>query len=72
MNDQLSSQFTIRVYALVISEQNEVLVTDEFQRDMKMTKFPGGGMQFGEGPIDCLKREMLEECNQEIKDIQHF
>ena len=72
MNNQLPSQFTIRVYALVISDQNEVLVTDEFQLNMKMTKFPGGGMHFGEGTIDCLKREMLEECNQEIEDIQHF
>jgi len=72
MNDQLPSQFTIRVYALIVNDQKEVLVTDEFQLDMKMTKFPGGGMHFGEGPIDCLKREMLEECNQKIEDIQHF
>ncbi|BBE19256.1 hypothetical protein AQPE_3432 [Aquipluma nitroreducens] len=72
MNDQLPSQFTIRVYVLIISKQNEVLVTDEFQMNMKMTKFPGGGMNFGEGMIDCLKREMLEECNQEIEGIQHF
>lgn len=72
MNDQLPSQFTIRVYALIISNRDEVLVTDEFQLNMKMTKFPGGGMNFGEGAIDCLKREMLEECNQEIEGIQHF
>lgn len=72
MNDQLPSQFTIRVYALILNDQNEVLVTDEFQLGMKMTKFPGGGMNFGEGTVDCLKREMLEECNQEIEDIQHF
>ncbi len=72
MNDQLPSQFTIRVYALILNDQNEVLVTDEFQLGMKMTKFPGGGMNFGEGTIDCLKRELLEECNQEIEDIQHF
>jgi 8-oxo-dGTP diphosphatase len=72
MNEQLPTQFTIRVYALIINEQHEVLVTDEFQLDMKMTKFPGGGMHFGEGPIDCLKREMIEECNQEIQDISHF
>lgn len=72
MNDLMPTQFTIRVYALIISDQNEVLVTDEFQLDMKMTKFPGGGMHFGEGTIDCLKREMMEECNQEIEDIQHF
>ena len=72
MNNQIPSQFTIRVYALITNDQKEVLVTDEFQIDMKMTKFPGGGMHFGEGPIDCLKREMLEECNQEIEDIRHF
>ncbi len=64
--------FTIRVYALIINSQKEVLVTDEFQLNMKMTKFPGGGMNFGEGTIDCLKREMMEECNQEIGEIQHF
>lgn len=72
MPDQLPSQFTVRVYALIISDQNEVLVADEFQLAMKMTKFPGGGMHFGEGTIDCLKREMEEECNQEIEGIQHF
>ena len=72
MTDQLPTQFTIRVYALVVNDQKEVLVTDEFQLDRKMTKFPGGGMQFGEGTLDCLKREMMEECGQEIEDIRHF
>lgn len=72
MSDQLPSCFTIRVYALIISSGNEVLVTDEFQLDMKMTKFPGGGLNFGEGTIDCLKRELMEECSQEITDIGHF
>ena len=72
MTEQLPSRFTIRVYALIINHQNEVLVTDEFQLDMKMTKFPGGGMHFGEGTIDCLKRELMEECGQEIEEIEHF
>lgn len=67
-----SGNFIIRVYGLIINEQKQVLVTDEFQLGMKMTKFPGGGMNFGEGPIDCLRREMREECNQEIIDVQHF
>ena len=30
-------QFTIRVYGLILNEQNEVLVTDEIQLDMPMT-----------------------------------
>lgn len=72
MNSLMPSQFSVRVYALIQNSQNQVLVTDEFQLGMKMTKFPGGGMQFGEGTIDCLKRELMEECKQEIDDIQHF
>ena len=72
MSEILPSSFTVRVYALIINDHHQVLVTDEFQLDMKMTKFPGGGMNFGEGSIDCLKRELLEECNQEIEDIRHF
>ena len=72
MTEQFPSRFTIRVYALIINDQKEVLVTDEFQLNTKMTKFPGGGLDFGEGTIDCLKREMMEECNQEIEQIQHF
>ncbi|MCG6185849.1 NUDIX hydrolase [Maribellus maritimus] len=68
-----AGNFVIRVYGLIINENNEVLITDEFQLGIKMTKFPGGGLQFGEGPVDCLKREFREECNnQEIKKLQHF
>lgn len=64
--------FVIRVYGLIISENKEVLLTDEFQMGMKMTKFPGGGMKFGEGPADCIKREAKEEFGQEIDIIEHF
>jgi 8-oxo-dGTP diphosphatase len=72
MNNPVPTQFNIRAYALIINDQKEVLVTDEFQMGMKMTKFPGGGMIFGEGTIDCLRRELLEECDQEIEVIEHF
>ena len=65
--------FVIRVYGLILNDKKEVLLTDEFQLNTKMTKFPGGGLEFGEGTIDCLKREIREECNgQEIKNIRHF
>lgn len=37
-----------------------------------MTKFPGGALDFGEGTIDCLKREFIEEMNQPIEIIRHF
>jgi ADP-ribose pyrophosphatase YjhB (NUDIX family) len=68
-----TGKFIIRVYGLVINPQNEVLLTDEYRYEMNMTKFPGGGLHYGEGLIDCLKREFREECNgQEIENIRHF
>ncbi len=64
--------FIIRVYAIIINSKNEVLLSDEFRLGMKMTKFPGGGMNYGEGPVDCLKREAIEEFGQEIDVLDHF
>lgn len=66
------SIFNIRVYALFINEMNEVLITDEFRFGKEMTKFPGGGLHWGEGTIDCLKRECQEELGCEIEVIRHF
>ena len=65
-------QFNIRVYGLIINEKAQILLSDEFVLDQEMTKFPGGGLQFGEGPEDCLKREAREEFGQEIEIISHF
>lgn len=66
-------QFVIRVYGLIINSKNEVLISDEYVLDTHMTKFPGGGLEFGEGTIDCLKREFREECNeQKLTNIRHF
>lgn len=65
-------QFIIRVYGLIINDQNEILVSDEYVLDTRMTKFPGGGLEFGEGPVDCLKRESMEEMGQTVEIISHF
>jgi 8-oxo-dGTP diphosphatase len=64
--------FNLRVYGIFINPDQELLITDEFRLGMLMTKFPGGGLQFGEGTIDCLKREFKEELNLEITNIRHF
>lgn len=66
------SRYIVRVYALIINSNNEVLISDEYQLNMRMIKFPGGGMHFGEGPVDCLKREAIEEFGQEIEVLEHF
>lgn len=65
--------FVIRVYGLIVNEQNEILISDEYVLETNMIKFPGGGLEFGEGPIDCLQREFKEECNeQEVENIRHY
>jgi mutator protein MutT len=72
MNDSAPKHFNIRVYGIIINLNNQVLLSDEYFHDTYITKFPGGGLQFGEGPEDCIKREALEEFGQEVKIISHF
>jgi len=64
--------FNLRVYGILINEQNQLLVSDEYIRGMKITKFPGGGLEFGEGTRDCLKREFLEEMNLNVEVGKHL
>ena len=64
-------RYNIRVYALII-HKDKILVTDEFRNGMRMTKFPGGGNEWGEGLLETLKRECVEELQQEIISAEHF
>ena len=64
------NNFNLRVYGLLI-HNNAVLVTDEQRGGFPMTKFPGGGLEKGEGLSACLKREFIEELNIEI-DLNTF
>jgi len=66
------SMFNIRVYGILMNEHRQVLVSDEFIRGAYITKFPGGGLEFGEGTRDCLQREFLEEMNLKVKVTDHL
>jgi len=65
-------QFNIRVYGVLINEQRQVLVSDELIRGQYYTKFPGGGLEIGEGTRDCLKREFMEEMNLAVEVLDHL
>lgn len=64
--------FNVRVYGLMINENKEILLCNESYKGLQFTKFPGGGLEFGEGLLDCLKREFIEETGCEIEVESHF
>lgn len=64
--------FNIRVYGILSGKNREVLVSDEFIRGNQYTKFPGGGLEFGEGTRHCLKREFKEEMNLNVRVTDHL
>jgi len=64
--------FNVRVYGILIDEQDRLLVSDEFIRGNYITKLPGGGLEIGEGTRAGLAREFMEEANLEVKVGEHF
>ena len=64
--------FNLRVYGILVTEKKQVLVSDELIRGNYYTKFPGGGLEFGEGTRECLKREFKEEMNLEVEVGDHI
>src|SRR5215467_5296715 len=74
MENHISSpgSFNLRVYGVLINEKKQVLVSDEYIRGSYYTKFPGGGLELGEGTRDCLKREFREEMDLEVEIDKHL
>lgn len=63
--------FNVRVYGILM-ERGRVLLSDEYFHDTYITKFPGGGLHFGEGTRDGLEREFFEETGIRIRILSHF
>ena len=67
----MEKRFNIRVYGIWIHD-SKVLINEELIRNKTVIKFPGGGLDWGEGTIDCLKREWKEELDIDIEVLDHF
>lgn len=66
-------RFNVRVYGILINDLQEVLLADEaFINGMLATKFPGGGLELGEGTLDCIIREFKEETGIDVTVKEHF
>lgn len=48
------------------------MVSEEMIRGHRIIKFPGGGLEWGEGTLDGLRREWQEEMGQDIRIKAHF
>ncbi len=69
------SAFNIRTYAILHSvKRNAILISAEQYGTYQLTKFPGGGLEFNEGPQECIIREFQEEFNLQItkKELTPF
>lgn len=63
-------RFNLRVYGLLLHE-GRLLLVDERVRGREITKFPGGGLELGEGPVECLVREFHEETGIDVRVREH-
>jgi ADP-ribose pyrophosphatase YjhB (NUDIX family) len=68
----MSYPFNVRVYGLLIDEQNGILLSDEEEYGFRFSKFPGGGLEYGEGLMEALIREFKEECDADVEVLAHF
>jgi 8-oxo-dGTP diphosphatase len=63
--------FNIRVYG-ILKAADRILVSDEIIKGKFYTKFPGGGLEFGEGTRECLQREFKEETGLDVSIGDHL
>jgi 8-oxo-dGTP diphosphatase len=68
----LENQFNIRVYGLLINDKQQLLISDERRFSTSFTKFPGGGLEWGEGTKETLIREFKEELNIDVEVLDLF
>src|SRR5690606_27435669 len=68
----MTKRFNIRIYGLWINEQQAVLLSRELINGHTITKFPGGGLEWGEGTLDGLAREWKEELGIPISIVSHY
>lgn len=64
----------LRVYGVLMNDKKQVLVSDEriYYNNIEVTKFPGGGLELGEGTRECVIRECKEEIGIDVEVADHI
>ncbi len=66
------NKFTVSVAAVIFNENGEVLLLDHVLRFQPGWAIPGGFMNFGESPVEAVRREIREETGLELKSTKLF
>ena len=64
-------KINVRVYAMILKNGKVMVLHEEYVGEQLM-KFPGGGLELGESVLECVQRELEEELNIKVKNIQHL
>lgn len=61
----VQEKFTIGAFAIIFDDQRRVLLCHRCDYDL--WNLPGGGLEKGESPWDCVVREVKEETGLDVK-----
>lgn len=64
-------RINVRVYAVILKDRKILALHEEYVGE-QLLKFPGGGMEYGEGVLDCVSRELEEELNLKLINFEHL
>ena len=65
-------RFTVTAGAVIFNDRKQVLLLKHRFRAGSGWGLPGGFLERGEQPIDCLRRELREEIGLELEDVEVF
>ena len=65
-------KFTVSVAAIIINENDEILLLDHVLRPAASWGIPGGFLNHDEQPSDGVRRELLEETGIELTNVEMF
>lgn len=61
---------SLTIMCMVTNEKNEILVQNRLKNDWPGINFPGGHVEDNENIMDACKREMKEETNLDVFDLE--
>ena len=64
----MKPQFIIAAFGFIFNEQNEILLCHRL--DYNLWNLPGGTMELGESPWECVIREAREETGLNVEIIR--